>query len=83
MNILEFQDVHRGYKRGTDVLKGVSFAVPPGQVVGLLGKNGAGKTTLLRIAMGLLQVGRGTARVLLASVIALYRLQYVLSWNSW
>ncbi|NLB45573.1 MAG: ATP-binding cassette domain-containing protein [Clostridiaceae bacterium] len=35
----------------TEVLKDVSFAVEPGQALGLLGRNGAGKTTTIRIIM--------------------------------
>lgn len=34
---LAFQNVHRAYVRGKDVLHGVSFALEPGEVVGLLG----------------------------------------------
>jgi iron complex transport system ATP-binding protein len=37
-----------------DVLRDVSFTVPRGRLVGLLGPNGSGKTTLLRAAAGLL-----------------------------
>jgi ABC-2 type transport system ATP-binding protein len=61
--ILEFRDVARSYTRGKPVLDGVSFAMEPGEVVGLLGRNGAGKTTLIRIAMGLLYPHRGSVRV--------------------
>jgi len=64
MNALEFEDVWRAYRRGVDVLAGISLTLPAGQVVGLLGKNGAGKTTLLRIAMGMLTAQRGRVRVL-------------------
>lgn len=39
---------------GRQVLRSVSFAVGPGEFVGLIGPNGAGKSTLLRAAAGLL-----------------------------
>jgi ABC-2 type transport system ATP-binding protein len=63
VNILEFIDIHRAYRGREDVLKGVSFALAPGEVVGLLGRNGAGKTTLIRIAMGMLDAQEGRVRV--------------------
>jgi ABC-2 type transport system ATP-binding protein len=64
MNALEFDNIHRAYRRGENVLEGVGFDVEPGQVVGLLGKNGAGKTTLIRIAMGMLEAQAGRVAVL-------------------
>ncbi|MGY4648907.1 ABC-2 type transport system ATP-binding protein [Mycobacterium sp. URHB0021] len=42
---------------------GVSFAVPPGTVLGLLGPNGAGKTTTVRMMATLTEPTSGTARV--------------------
>jgi len=63
MSILEFDNIHRAYKPGVPVLKGVSFALTVGEVVGLLGRNGAGKTTLIRIAMGMIRAQQGAVRV--------------------
>jgi ABC-2 type transport system ATP-binding protein len=63
MNIVTFNNIHRAYTKGSDVLEGVTFAIESGQVVGLLGKNGAGKTTLLRIAMGMIDPQQGSVEV--------------------
>jgi branched-chain amino acid transport system ATP-binding protein len=41
------------------ILRGVTLEVPPGAMVGLIGRNGAGKTTLLRSIMGLLPIQGG------------------------
>jgi len=37
---------------GTEVLRGVSFQINPGEKVGLVGRNGAGKTTIFRVLTG-------------------------------
>jgi ABC-2 type transport system ATP-binding protein len=47
-----------------EALKGVSFSVPEGGVLGLLGPNGAGKTTAVRILTTLLRADEGRATVL-------------------
>jgi len=46
------EDVHKSYG-SLEVLKGVSLAVEPGQVVALIGRSGSGKSTLLRCVNGL------------------------------
>ncbi|HUO86166.1 MAG TPA: ABC transporter ATP-binding protein [Thermoanaerobaculia bacterium] len=53
----------------TSALEDVSFAVPPGEVFGLIGPDGAGKTTLLRILATLLVPDAGTATVLGRDVV--------------
>src|SRR5262245_7843597 len=47
----------------SDILRGVSVAVPAGKVVALLGPSGSGKTTLLRAVAGLERPHRGAIRV--------------------
>jgi capsular polysaccharide transport system ATP-binding protein len=44
------------------VLRGVSFKVPYGQRLGILGKNGTGKSTLIRILSGMLDPTTGYVR---------------------
>jgi len=45
-------------------LRGMTFSVPEGSALALIGANGAGKTTAIRILMNILASSRGTATVL-------------------
>ncbi|WP_174800735.1 ABC transporter ATP-binding protein [Martelella limonii] len=49
---LSFENIRHSYGQG-DIVRGVSLAASPGEVLCLLGPSGSGKSTLLRIAAGL------------------------------
>lgn len=59
---LDVRDVVKSYT-GTTVLKGVSIAVRPGEVVGFVGHNGAGKSTLMRVISGATKSDSGTVAI--------------------
>lgn len=56
---LEFHDIRKSFF-GASVLKGVSFRIPSGCTMGLVGENGAGKSTLMNILGGVLQPDSGS-----------------------
>ena len=58
MTLLEFENVSKSYGPNP-ALKNVSFEIPAGKIVGLLGPNGSGKTTLIKLINGLLQPDEG------------------------
>jgi branched-chain amino acid transport system ATP-binding protein len=57
--MLTLNNVEVVYDRSILVLRGVSFEVPQGQIVALLGSNGAGKSTTLKTISGILRPERG------------------------
>jgi branched-chain amino acid transport system ATP-binding protein len=57
--LLEVKDLH-GWYGESHVLHGMTFNVPAGEVVTLLGRNGAGKTTTMRAVMGMLSKRTGS-----------------------
>jgi len=44
-------------------LRGVSFQVPPGQTIGVIGRNGSGKSTALKLVAGITKPTSGTVKV--------------------
>lgn len=56
--LLRANDVYKSFARRS-VLRGISFSIDPGTLVGIVGANGAGKSTLLRILVGELRPSRG------------------------
>jgi len=62
--VIRVQDLAKRYRRGRiEALKGVSFEVHKGQVLGLVGPDGAGKTSILQILAGVLSSDGGGAWV--------------------
>ena len=56
--MLRVESIHKSYE-SKPLLRGVSFDVPPGETVCLLGVSGSGKSTLLRIIAGLEEAEEG------------------------
>ena len=56
--ILTVRNLSKSYSN-RKVVDRVSFDVPPGSIIGLLGKNGAGKTTTFRMTMGMIRSDQG------------------------
>ena len=60
--MIEVEGFTKDYDRFRAVAD-LSFAVPPGEILGLVGPNGAGKTTTLRAIAGILRPTRGSIHV--------------------
>ncbi len=60
--MIEVESLSKNY--GTfAAVRGLSFTVRPGEVLGLVGPNGAGKTTTLRCLAGIIPASSGTAHI--------------------
>lgn len=66
---IRVQDVHFSYGP-TEALRGISFEMAPGEILGFLGPNGAGKSTTIKILTGQLPLKTGRAQVLGIDVTA-------------
>ena len=58
-NVLEVNNIEVIYNKAVQALRGLSLAVPRGQIVALLGSNGAGKSTTLKAVSNLLALEDG------------------------
>lgn len=64
--LVEADGISKAYRGKTglvDVLRGVSFALAAGEIVGLLGENGSGKTTLVKTVSGIVTRDAGTVAI--------------------
>ena len=60
--VIEAQGVSKGYSDSL-LVENMTFALPPGGIVGVIGPNGAGKTTLFRMIIGQEQPDSGKIRI--------------------
>ena len=60
--MIDVTDVIKSYGP-IEALRGVTFRIAPGEIVGLLGPNGAGKTTIMKILTGYLQPDDGVVAI--------------------
>src|SRR4051812_10134197 len=60
---IQVRDLTYAYPNGPTALAGISFAVQPGERVGLVGPNGAGKTSLFLCLSGVIVPSAGQVRV--------------------
>jgi ABC-type transport system involved in Fe-S cluster assembly fused permease/ATPase subunit len=56
---LEFDSVAVSYRSDRTILNGVSFRIPAGKTLGIVGTSGAGKSTIVRLVTRLLEVDSG------------------------
>jgi ATP-binding cassette subfamily B protein len=60
---VELDNVHFGYQPEREILKGVSFKIPAGHKVAVVGPTGAGKSTLSRLLFRFYDVTSGSVRI--------------------
>jgi len=56
---VEFKDVRFSYERGKEVMRGISFKIEPGEMIGFVGKSGAGKSTIINLICRFYDVDSG------------------------
>lgn len=61
--ILEVNNLNVNYKNSKFKVSDVSFSIPRGCIVGLIGENGAGKTTIINSILGLQKIESGEIKI--------------------
>ena len=69
-NAIEVHDLSKSYKKSGFALKDISFNLPSGCVMGIVGRNGAGKTTLIKILLDIFPPDKGSFTILEENDIA-------------
>ena len=59
MNYFEIVDLHAGYEKGVEIIKGISISINKGDSLGVIGLNGSGKSTLGKSIMNILPIRSG------------------------
>lgn len=62
MNVLEVKNLKKSFKK-TEVLKGVTFNVAKGEILGFIGPNGSGKSTTMKCIATLLYADEGLVKI--------------------
>ncbi len=62
-SVISVKNLTQRYGKGRVIYENLSFEVPKGRILGLLGKNGTGKTTTINILMGFLKPQSGECKI--------------------
>ena len=62
-NVITFKDVEFSYKKDRTILSGVSFSIPRGKTLAIIGPSGVGKTTIADLLLRLIAPTSGTISV--------------------
>ena len=60
--VLICDNVYKNIQHKT-IIKGVSFQIKQGEILGFIGPNGAGKTTTIKLILGLQKLTKGTIKI--------------------